>query len=67
MFFRMIIVGGLIVIAPVTAVTTMTNTTQNGQNQGSGLFFINGWIKIFLTVVWVPFILTALISLALRL
>ena len=67
MFFRMIIVGGLIVIAPVTAVTTMTNTTQNGQNQGSGLFFINGWIKVFLTVVWVPFILTALISLALRL
>ena len=65
MFMRMIVIGLLIIIAPITAITTMQNTLQN-EATTSGLFHINGWIKAFLGVLWLPFIVTIVMGLFLR-
>ena len=67
MFVRMIVLGALIAIAPITAITTMGEAVQSEGAQTSGVFFISGWIKVFSIVLWIPFCLTVLINLALRL
>ncbi len=67
MFIRMIVLGALIAIAPITAITTMGETVQSEGAKTIGLFFIRGWIKVFLIVLWIPFCLTVLMNLAFRL
>ena len=64
MYLRMIIMGALIIIAPINAVTTMVNTSKNA-NQ-NGILSINGWMKLFSIVLWIPFGVTLIISIALR-
>lgn len=66
MFLRMIVIGALVIISPITAVTTMGSTAKTKENSTAGIFFIDGWIKAFLVVLWSPMIVTAVMSIFLR-
>ena len=64
MFLRMIAIGILIILAPINAVTTMVNISKNAKQ--NGILSINGWMILFSIVLWIPFVVTLIISIALR-
>ena len=64
MFLRMFAIGILIILAPINAVTTMVNISKNAKQ--NGILSINGWMILFSIVLWIPFVVTLIISIALR-
>lgn len=65
MFFRMIAIGVLTMIAPITAITSVFETKKNVVSNNN-IFKFGGWIKIFMIIVWSPMLVLIATRLLMR-
>lgn len=57
MFLRTIIMGGLVIIAPFTAVMAI-NEKRNGKGFNiTNILNFKNWFKLYMTILWVPLII----------
>lgn len=65
MFLRMLAVGFLTIIAPITAISALFET-ENNVVENNNILRFRGWIRIFMIIVWVPMILLIILRLMQR-
>lgn len=62
MFIRNFLLGIVVMIAPITAITKVL-----GEGTKESIFQFKGWLKFYSIVLWIPSIVTVIMSLVLRL
>lgn len=56
MFFRMVIIGGLIIVAPMTAINEMLGRQRREGFHIDNIFHLRNWVSIYLRWLWTPLI-----------
>lgn len=54
LFLRMLLIGMLTIIAPITAVTSMADLEPSGKRGIMNLIHFKVWIEAYLKLVWIP-------------
>lgn len=57
MFARMLIIGGLTIIAPITSVMAMTGREPQGSSGIKNILHFKNWLKMYLVWMWVPLVI----------
>lgn len=63
MFVRTFLIGIFVITAPITAIVKINETDTQARR---GLFYIGNWMKAFLIILWIPFLVAGLLSLLLH-
>lgn len=61
MLIRAIIIGGLTIIAPMTAIGELIGSATESNNQKNNIFRFKGWLSIFSKILWFPAVLIVII------
>lgn len=56
MFARMLIIGGLTIVAPITAVNAMLGRGPREGRHIDNIFHFKNWMKLYLRFLWIPLI-----------
>lgn len=66
MLARMIIIGGLIIVAPLTAVMAMMEKAPKKGFSVTHILYFNNWLKIYLIWLWIPLVVVLMFRVVLQ-